>query len=50
MTPEMRKDIALKIISPAIGLCGSVKPEKQAMAAIDALLEKYDLVIRGNSK
>lgn len=46
MTPEMRKDIILKIVSPAIGMCGSVKPERQAAAAVEALLEKYELVPR----
>lgn len=29
----------VKIISAAIGLCGSVKPEKQAQAAYDALIK-----------
>lgn len=36
----MTKEEIVKIISAAIGLCGSVKPEKQAEAALEALIEK----------
>lgn len=32
-----------KIASYAIGLCGSAKPEKQAEAAIDAILKEYNI-------
>lgn len=42
MTPELQKKIT-KEISFAIGLCGSVKPENQAICVMEALLEKYEI-------
>ncbi len=36
----MTKEEIQKLMSAAIGLCGSVKPEKQAEAALEVLIEK----------
>lgn len=35
----MTKEEIQKLMSAAIGLCGSVKPEKQAEAALEVLIE-----------
>jgi len=43
MTPEKRQSM-LKKISFVIGACGSVKPETQALAALEAIETEYELI------
>lgn len=44
MNTEAQEIIIRKIISQAIGLCSSMQPEKKAVAVLEALLEKYDII------
>lgn len=43
MTTDLRT-ILIKVVSSTIGQAATVKPELQAEAAIDRLLEEYDIM------
>lgn len=46
ITPEQRKSL-LKEMSFAVGLCGSVKPERKAEVALETVEKFYDLQKKG---